>query len=203
MHCPRLFSCPPVLFHWHWAIIRLDYLYDLNIWYTQNMIANSTTPLTFIIEKLTELIWWRLSLSAFTQVHFPITLLVNVWQFLLNTYSYHSHFAILLIFALCLWTGNNLYRKISNIRHILIGNKIVDHSDVDGASPVGAAPTTSSFSTQVLVLVLPHITSTYTRIRKPDNRPSPAGTIPWNKSLVIGIYPVASTRIHVLMSHTT
>ena len=39
------------------------------------------------------------------------------------------------------------YRKVSNIRHILVGNKIVDHSDVVGASPVGAAPTTSSFST--------------------------------------------------------
>ena len=34
----------------------------------------------------------------------------------------------------------------SNIRRTL-GNKIVDHSDVVGASPVGAAPTTSSFST--------------------------------------------------------
>ena len=29
----------------------------------------------------------------------------------------------------------------------LAGNKIVDHSDVVGASPVRAAPTTSSFST--------------------------------------------------------
>ena len=38
------------------------------------------------------------------------------------------------------------YRKTSNIRHTL-GNEIVDHSDVAGASPVGAAPTTSSFST--------------------------------------------------------
>ena len=38
-------------------------------------------------------------------------------------------------------------RRVSNIRHILVGNKIVDHSDVVGASPVGAAPTTSSFST--------------------------------------------------------
>ena len=38
------------------------------------------------------------------------------------------------------------YLKTSNIRHTL-GNKIVDHSDVVGASPVGAAPTTSSFST--------------------------------------------------------
>ena len=35
----------------------------------------------------------------------------------------------------------------SNISCILVGNKIVDHSDVVGASPVGAAPTTSSFST--------------------------------------------------------
>ena len=39
------------------------------------------------------------------------------------------------------------YRKVSNISHTLVGNKIVDHSDVVGASPVGAAPTTSSFST--------------------------------------------------------
>ena len=37
------------------------------------------------------------------------------------------------------------YRKTSNIRRTLVGNKIVDHSDVVGASPVGAAPTTSSF----------------------------------------------------------
>ena len=39
------------------------------------------------------------------------------------------------------------YRKTSNIRRNSLGNKIVDNSDVAGASPVGAAPTTSSFST--------------------------------------------------------
>ena len=49
------------------------------------------------------------------------------------------------------------YRQVSNVRRTLVGNKIVDHSDVVGAapthsdvvgaSPVGAAPTTSSFST--------------------------------------------------------
>ena len=44
-------------------------------------------------------------------------------------------------------TGNIKYRQISNISRTLIGNKIVDHSDVVGASPVGAAPTTSSLST--------------------------------------------------------
>ena len=44
-------------------------------------------------------------------------------------------------------TVNKDYRKTSNISHTLVGNKIVDNSDVVGASPVGAAPTTSSFST--------------------------------------------------------
>ena len=39
------------------------------------------------------------------------------------------------------------YRKVSNIRRTLVDNKIVYHSDIVGASPVGAAPTTSSFST--------------------------------------------------------
>ena len=39
------------------------------------------------------------------------------------------------------------YRKTSNISRTLVGSKIVDNSDVVGASPVGAAPTTSSFST--------------------------------------------------------
>ena len=41
------------------------------------------------------------------------------------------------------------YRQVSNIRRTLVGYKIVDHSDVVGASPVGAAPTTSSFSTSL------------------------------------------------------
>ena len=44
-------------------------------------------------------------------------------------------------------SDDSYYRKISNIRRTLVGNNIVDHSDVVGASPVGAAPTTSSFST--------------------------------------------------------
>ena len=40
-----------------------------------------------------------------------------------------------------------IYRKVSNISRTFVGDEIVDHSDVVGASPVGAAPTTSSFST--------------------------------------------------------
>ena len=45
------------------------------------------------------------------------------------------------------WIFRDNYRQVSNIRRTLAGNKFVDHSDVVGASPVGAAPTTSSFST--------------------------------------------------------
>ena len=33
------------------------------------------------------------------------------------------------------------YRETFNIRRNFIANKLVDHSDVVGASPVGAAPT--------------------------------------------------------------
>ena len=42
-------------------------------------------------------------------------------------------------------TTKHIYHKVS-----IWGNKIVDHSDVVGASPVGAAPTTSSLSTWYL-----------------------------------------------------
>ena len=46
--------------------------------------------------------------------------------------------------------NKNIYCQTSNIRHSIVGSKVVDHSDVVGASPVGAAPTTSSFLTQHL-----------------------------------------------------
>ena len=42
------------------------------------------------------------------------------------------------------------YRQTSNISCTLVGNKIVDHLDVVGASPAGTAPTTSSFLTKHL-----------------------------------------------------
>ena len=40
-----------------------------------------------------------------------------------------------------------IYRQTSNIGLTLVGNEMVDHSEVVGASPVGATPTASSFST--------------------------------------------------------
>ena len=38
------------------------------------------------------------------------------------------------------------YYQTSNISDTLVDNKIVHHSDVVGALPVGTAPTTSSFT---------------------------------------------------------
>ena len=52
---------------------------------------------------------------------------------------------------LCL--EKNTYRQTCNIRCSLVGNQIVNLSDVVGASPVHAAPTTSSFSTEHMVSV--------------------------------------------------
>ena len=42
------------------------------------------------------------------------------------------------------------FKKPSATCRTLVDNKTVDHSDVIGASPVGTAPTTSSFSTSWL-----------------------------------------------------
>ena len=41
----------------------------------------------------------------------------------------------------------NSYRQISKTSRTFVANQIVDQSDVVGASPVGAASTTSSFWT--------------------------------------------------------
>ena len=48
--------------------------------------------------------------------------------------------------------NHQAYRQTSNISCTfkLVGTMIVDHSEEDGASPVGAAPTSSSFSTNHL-----------------------------------------------------
>ena len=54
-----------------------------------------------------------------------------------------SYFILLYPRTLSYW----ITVKPLTIRRTAVGNKIVDNSDVVGASAVGAAPTTSSFST--------------------------------------------------------
>ena len=48
------------------------------------------------------------------------------------------------------WIGGKNNSRTANIRRTSVCNKIVDHSDVVGASPVSTAPITSSFSTKHL-----------------------------------------------------
>ena len=60
----------------------------------------------------------------------PIKLIVNNWVIL-----YRSTIA---------WIFQE-YNQTSDISQTRVFNKIVDHSGVVGALPVGAAPTTSSF----------------------------------------------------------
>ena len=68
------------------------------------------------------------------------TCAVSVW-------SYDIKCKYMFMFPLQNVACKGLTVKSLNIRHTLLSNKIVYHSDVVGASPVGAAPTTSSFST--------------------------------------------------------
>ena len=58
------------------------------------------------------------------------------------------------------------YDQTFNRRRALTGNKIVDHSEVVGALPVGAALTTSSFSTEHLISIY-CIKTTASRDEKP------------------------------------
>ena len=59
-----------------------------------------------------------------------------------------NYFAIAKLQRLRHWSLRmNKYRQTHDIRRTLVNNKIVHYTDVVGASPVGAAPTSSSFST--------------------------------------------------------
>ena len=73
-----------------------------------------------------------------------------------NNRSYHG-------IGLANWHGKRNYRKTSNISLTFVGNKIFDHSDVVGASPVSAAPTTYIF------VLDPTRDSAKTAVRQYDN----------------------------------
>ena len=73
------------------------------------------------------------SLYSFTRVKLGSTEVCAFWVLLVYLFDWPSP------------PLSHMYHLTSNESRTL-GNKIVDHSDVVGASPVGAAPTTSSFS---------------------------------------------------------
>ena len=65
-----------------------------------------------------------------------------------SSFQYLSKMQYGLHWTNALWHNiTQYYCQTSNIRSTLLCNKSIDHSDVVGASPAGAAPTTSSFST--------------------------------------------------------
>ena len=53
----------------------------------------------------------------------------------------------------CMEPYHLTYHQTSNTSNTLVSKEIIVHSDVVGASPVCAAPTTSSFLTQQLALM--------------------------------------------------
>ena len=103
----------------------------------------------------------RKMVSFFYQFDWPEMKMADVDDFYINNFSWCSlkFFQKDLWSVLCcvlLWFDTVWWDHIiqgyphtctSNLRCTSVGNKIVDHSDAVGASPVGAAPTTSSFST--------------------------------------------------------
>ena len=73
---------------------------------------------------------------------------IHYWKIVIQLNQEKKHLAI----WWCTWSRDPVnvictYRQISNMRHTLVSNEVVYHSDVVGESPVGAAPTTSSLST--------------------------------------------------------
>ena len=61
--------------------------------------------------------------------------LVTFWCQVINS----AHACETIILSILMNIYIYIYRKTSNIRRTLVGNEIVDHLDVVGASPVGAA----------------------------------------------------------------
>ena len=79
---------------------------------------------------------------VYQQMKFTITRFSNkIWRLDLE-YDARIIIPVMVANSICLVQK---YRQTSNKSGTLVGNKIVDHSDVVRASPVGAAPTTSSF----------------------------------------------------------
>ena len=75
------------------------------------------------------------------------------------------------------------YYQTSDIRYTLVGNNIVHHSDVVGASLFGAVPTTSSFSTEHVASV----DSAKTTARRDDKYLSVGISAAYIRCLIVGV----------------
>ena len=96
---------------------------------------------------------WSWVACIMMQFHTLCDLSMNIWQgnILFITYGFdHVIFYTQQHRWLVVAMKGRWIHWMSNIRRILVSNKVVDHSDAVGASPVGAIPTTPSLSTSHL-----------------------------------------------------
>ena len=151
----------PLLMHWRYHSLALSHHdYEFH-WSPQLMkqewsINNSFCPVQ--ANNSQTRIWFQKKIMS-TCTFFPYTTKASHTQTIRSdiyavtswwtifTPSQVTHNTPIALIGSALKASYEVYPQVSNIRCTLVGNKIVDHSAVVGASPVGAAPTTSSFST--------------------------------------------------------
>ena len=165
--------CPgPLRRHWRWQIVMFSFtlraippIVDISMprvmkmlihLYNNIHITDFVTILLSRAEAGLESLLWNTADRILTKVgdmnHIVIILIVIL--------SYLIHMMMNIIYWFCtyqqwpfvIWKGSYVevrydYHHTSNISRTLVGNYIHDYSDVVRASPVGAAPITSSLST--------------------------------------------------------
>ena len=155
--CDKVSLCfASVLAVWKHMIVHEPY--PCHEVYVHNTVSGQESVferMWFIKIKLVNIYVHRLvcsSNSTHWSLHEHVTTTFFIFQHTYLLLIHKSAYRSFCIVGLFEWLPkfNSIYRKTSNISRTSVGNKIVDHSDVVGASPVGAAPTTSSFSTQHL-----------------------------------------------------
>ena len=99
---------------------------------------------TDLIKKTLHLIKYLLTILFFP--FFSICTCLQLQQDLIELLQKQQQWKQTKCFQRILLEYFTQYRRTSSISRTLVGNKIVDNSDVVGAAPTGNAPTTSSFS---------------------------------------------------------
>ena len=133
----ELGSSPRVSYQWFDVKVT-----ELHCWRTGvTSLLHQAIDIMLVTYVAATVCWYH---SLISEIFFPYLVMKNIkwWQILqhiIHDQSSNQEFDIQINSAFF-----STFKP--NIRRALIGNKIVDHSDVVGASPVGAAPTTSSFS---------------------------------------------------------
>ena len=132
----------------HFNIMDSHYNAELTHFTKCHLPTSKITPFAILIHDLEE---W------FAQMHLPdwqfyLSWAIRQWDMLSPVMTTRSWDRLIFIMGILMLEGWRLHTEglpgincqTSNISHTIVGNIILDNSDVVGASPVGAAPTTSS-----------------------------------------------------------